>query len=121
MLRDNGCLPDDDFLGESASPSEISRPAPAHARPLLAAARRWEAGSAGNGWGKLQVNKIKSVSVVPFLKRPLIPGFPLLYNLVLRSEVSVPLRCSCDRTRRLLILRELSVGTVATLFLPSYG
>lgn len=74
---------------------------PARSRPLPAAAL----GSGGDGWRHLRGVKIQSLNALPVLERPLIPGLPLLRSSALRGEVSVPLRCSCDRTRLLLILR----------------
>lgn len=73
---------------------------PARSRPLPAAAL----GSGGDGWEQLQGVKIQSLFAVPVLESPLISGLPLPSSSALRSEVSVPLRCSWDRTRRLLIL-----------------
>lgn len=102
------------FWGRVLFPRNSSPPAPPNPRTVLArGGAPCGARSPGNARGKLRANKINSVSVVPFLKHLLNAG--LSSPQLPRRQISVPHRCSCDRTRCLLIFRGLSLGTATTL------
>lgn len=102
------------FWGRVLFPRNSPPLAPPNPRTVLACGGSpCGARSAGNVRGKRRANKINSVSVVPFLKRP--PNAGLSPPQLPRHQISVPHRCSCDRTWCLFIFRGLSVGTMASL------